>query len=85
MLPKEEYTIIEAAIALGKSSEYVRATLAQKDPELNKNKRVVRKVTHEELVNMALPGMTYGAEPPRLVDGVNYYTKEELLTYIGEL
>jgi hypothetical protein len=77
--PKADYSIPEAAVALSRSTEYVRQRLTKQDERRGRHTRI----SHAELMEMALPGMT-GHEPPVMRDGVNYYTKEEIMQLLDE-
>jgi hypothetical protein len=77
--PKADYSIPEAAVALSRSTEYVRHRLPKQDDRRSRHTRL----THAQLMEMALPGMT-GHESPVMRDGVNYYTKDEIMHIMDE-
>jgi hypothetical protein len=77
LMAKTEYTLPEAAVALGRSTEYVRQRLPKNEERRGRGTTI----THQELLMMALPGMST-TEPPVMRDGVSYYTKDELINLI---
>ena len=79
LLAKSEYTLPEAAVALERSTEYVRQRLPKNEERRGRGTTI----THQELLTMALPGMAT-QEPPILRDGVSYYTKGEIYEILGE-
>lgn len=78
LLAKSEYTLPEAAVALERSTEYVRQRLPKNEERRGRGTTI----SHQELLTMALPGMAT-TEPPVMRDGVSYYTKDELINLIS--
>lgn len=76
--PKADYSIPEAAVALGRSTEFVRQRLAKQPDRRERNTRL----THAVLMQIALPGLSVAN--PTMRDGVNYYTKAEVLAMLED-
>lgn len=78
LMVKESYSLPEVAVALGRSTEYVRQRL----PKHAERRGRGTTVTHQELLTMALPGLA-AMEPPVMRDNVSYYTKDEVMSMLG--
>ena len=79
LIAKNEYTLPEAAVALNRSTEYVRQRLPKNEERRGRGTTI----THQELLDMALPGMTTQT-PPVMRDGISYYTKDEVINILSE-
>ena len=76
---KIEYTLPEAAVALNRSTEYVRQRLPKNEERRGRGTCI----SHAELLSMALPGLVT-LDPPIMREGVSYYTKAEVTAIIEE-